>query len=183
MVVELMGRHTGWIALFAGITGSADAILIPEIPFEIEGVAAHIMNKYSRGPRYAIVVVAEGAHAEGEDASLISHGKPGESARYGGAAERVATELSRRTGFESRTLVLGHLQRGGEPTAYDRLLSLRFGSAAVDFVAKGLFGCMVGLNPPDVSAVPFEEAVQIKMVPTDRDVVQTARRLGISFGD
>jgi 6-phosphofructokinase 1 len=183
MVVELMGRHTGWIALFAGITGSADAILIPEIPFNIESVSAHLIAKYARGPRYAIVVVAEGAHAEGEDVSLISRGRPGENARYGGAAERVAAELTELTGFESRTLVLGHLQRGGEPTAYDRLLSLRFGAAAVDLVAKGHFGCMVGLNPPEVSAVPFAEAIQVKSVRTDRDVVQTARRLGICFGD
>lgn len=184
MVVEVMGRHTGWIALFAGISGSADAILIPEIPFQMERVAAHIRAKYERGPRYAVVVVAEGASAEGGSASLVSDGEPGENPRYGGMGEQVAEELEELTGFESRSLVLGHLQRGGQPTAYDRLLAMRFGAAAVDLVARGQFGCMVALDPPDVLAVPLREAIAtIKSVPREGDVVGTARRLGICFGD
>jgi len=184
MVVELMGRHTGWIALFAGITGSADAILIPEIPFDLERVAEHLREKYRRGPRYAVVVVAEGARPEGGDVSVVDPGTPGENARYGGIREQVAEELEKLTGFESRSLILGHLQRGGQPTAYDRLLALRFGAAAVDLVARGQFGCMVALDPPEILAVPLDEAIaSIKAVPHDGDVVATARRLGISFGD
>jgi 6-phosphofructokinase 1 len=183
MVVELMGRHTGWIALFAGISGSADAILIPEIPFRWTVLADDLKAKYERGPRYAVVVVAEGARPEGEEASLIADGRSGETPRYGGIGERVAQELTRLTGFESRELVLGHLQRGGEPTAYDRLLALRFGAAAVDLVARGKFGCMVALDPPEVLAVPLREAIAtLKSVPREGDVVSTARRLGISFG-
>jgi len=184
MVVELMGRHTGWIALFAGLTGSADSILIPEIPFDLDRVAEHVREKYRRGPRYAVVVVAEGARPEGGDVSVVDPGAPGENARYGGMGEQVAEELEKLTGFESRSLILGHLQRGGQPTAYDRLLALRFGAAAVDLVARGEFGCMVALDPPEILAVPLGEAVAaIKAVPRDGDVVATARRLGISFGD
>lgn len=184
MVVELMGRHTGWIALFAGITGSADVILIPEIPFDTEAVANAIRAKYQRGPPYAVAVVAEGARPAGEAASLVDEGAPGRSPRYGGIGERMARELEAMTGFESRSLVLGHLQRGGEPTAYDRLLALRFGAAAVDLVARGQFGCMVALRPPEVQGVPLREAIaERKEVPEDGDVVRTARRLGISFGD
>jgi 6-phosphofructokinase 1 len=184
MVVELMGRHTGWIALFAGISGSADVILIPEIPFHVERVAEHIRAKYSRGPRYAVVVVAEGARPEGGAASLLAEGKPGENPRYGGMGEQLTEKLEAMTGFEARSLVLGHLQRGGQPTAYDRLLAMRFGAAAVDLVARGQFGCMVALDPPEVLAVPLREAIaSIKTVPRESDVVVTARRLGISFGD
>ena len=184
MVVELMGRHTGWIALFAGVTGNADVILIPEIPYRMEKVAEHLRRKYARGPRYGIVVVAEGAKPEGGDVSLRSGEAPGSSQRYGGLAERVGAQLQELTGFETRAMVLGHLQRGGQPTAYDRLLALRFGSAAVDVVERGEFGCMVALDPPNVKAVPLEEAVrELKKVAVDGDVVQTARRLDISFGD
>jgi ATP-dependent phosphofructokinase / diphosphate-dependent phosphofructokinase len=183
-VVELMGRHTGWIALFAGLSGSADAILIPEIPFQMAPLAEHLQSKYLRGPRYGIVVVAEGATPEGGKASLVEEPAPGENPRYGGISEHVAEELGRLTGTETRNLVLGHLQRGGQPTAYDRLLALRFGSAAVDMVANGQFGCMVALDPPEVRAVPLKEAVAtLKSVSPDSDVVRTARRLGISFGD
>jgi ATP-dependent phosphofructokinase / diphosphate-dependent phosphofructokinase len=182
MVVELMGRHTGWIALFAGVSGTADVILIPEIPHRIETVCEHLRNKYERGPEYGIVVVAEGAFPRGGEPSTVQ-GADG-SARYGGLADRVAAEIEDRTGFETRALVLGHLQRGGQPTAYDRLLAVRFGAAAVDLVSRGDFGCMVALDPPRVKAVPLKEAVKkIKRVPREGDVVQTARRLGISFGD
>ena len=184
MVVELMGRHTGWIALFAGISGSADVILIPEIPFRWDSLAESIRAKYERGPAYAVVVVAEGASPEGEDEPVTSSSHLGRGARYHGMGERVADELFRLTGFESRNLVLGHLQRGGQPTAYDRLLALRFGAAAVDLVARGKFGCMVALAPSEILAVPLKEAIAtLKVVPRDGDVVTTARQLGISFGD
>lgn len=184
MVVELMGRHTGWIALFAGVSGAADVILIPEIPYRMERVCGFLQDHYDFGPRYAVVVVAEGARPQGGEPSLKDRGSDESSPRYGGLGERVAREIGERTGIETRSLVLGHLQRGGQPTAYDRLLSLRFGAAAVDLVARESFGCMVALDPPMVEAVPLREAVdRLKEVPRDGDVVQTARRLGISFGD
>jgi ATP-dependent phosphofructokinase / diphosphate-dependent phosphofructokinase len=184
MVVELMGRHTGWIALFAGLAGSADAILIPEIPFQMDRLCRDLEAKVERGPSYGIVVVAEGSRPEGGEASVVETEAGGEPWRYGGVADRVAREIQEGTGVETRSLVLGHLQRGGQPTAYDRLLALRFGAAAVDLVARENFGCMVALDPPEVKAVPLRTAVdELKRVPTRGDVVVTARRLGISFGD
>ena len=184
MVVELMGRHTGWIALFAGLAGSADAILIPEIPFRMDRLCRDLEAKVERGPSYGIVVVAEGSRPEGGEASVVETEAGGEPWRYGGVAERVAQEIQEATGVETRSLVLGHLQRGGQPTAYDRLLALRFGAAAVDLVARKNFGCMVALDPPEVRAVPLRTAVdELKRVPVRGDVVVTARRLGISFGD
>lgn len=185
LVVELMGRHAGWIALFAGLSGTADVILIPEIPFHLDAVLRKLRERYAPGgPRFAIVVVAEGAHAAGEGVSVLEGAAPGKDFRYGGIAERLEREIQARTGFETRSLVLGHLQRGGQPTAYDRLLALRFGVAAVDLVAEGHFGCMVAINPPEIHAVPLAEAVRgIRHVPLDGDVVRTARAMGISFGD
>ena len=184
LVVELMGRHTGWIALFAGLAGSADAILIPEVPFHMKRLCRDLQAKVEQGPSYGIVVVAEGARPEGGEASVVETGSMGEPWRYGGVAERVAKEIQEGTGIETRSLVLGHLQRGGQPTAYDRLLALRFGAAAVDLVARKRFGCMVALDPPEVRAVPLRTAVdELKRVPVRGDVVITARRLGISFGD
>lgn len=184
MVVELMGRHAGWIALFAGIAGNADVILIPEIPFQMDRVVAHLRAKMARGPRYGIVVVAEGARAEGGEASIVEPARAGEPWRYGGVADRVAHEIESAGSIETRALVLGHLQRGGQPTAYDRLLGLRFGAAAIELIAQKRFGTMVALDPPNIRAVPLREAVaHIKQVPVDGDLVQTARGLGISFGD
>jgi ATP-dependent phosphofructokinase / diphosphate-dependent phosphofructokinase len=184
MVVELMGRHTGWIALFAGIAGNADVILIPEIPYQMDRVVAHLRAKMARGPRYGIVVVAEGARPEGGEISVLESTRAGEPWRYGGVGDRVAHEIQEGGGIETRSLVLGHLQRGGQPTAYDRLLGLRFGAAAVELVAQKRFGTMVALDPPHIRAVPLREAVdELKRVPTDGDLVQTARGLGISFGD
>jgi ATP-dependent phosphofructokinase / diphosphate-dependent phosphofructokinase len=184
MVVELMGRHTGWIALFAGLSGAAHAILIPEIPFSLDEMCRHLVEKYEKGPRYGIVVAAEGARAQGGEASFQEEGGKGREARYGGIGERLAREIGERTGIETRSMVLGHLQRGGQPTAYDRLLALRFGAAAVDLVARSAFGCMVALDPPDIRGVPLRDAVEeLKKVPADGDGVRTARQLRISFGD
>jgi len=184
MIVELMGRHTGWIALFAGVAGTADVILIPEIPYDLDRVCAKIEERYERGSEFAIVVAAEGALPSGGNATFSETGVPGRADRYGGVAEHLEAEIAVRTGRETRSLVLGHLQRGGTPNAYDRLLALRFGSAAIELVGAGEYGCMVALDPPDVIPVPLEQAVsQLKHVPLDGDVVRTARRLGISFGD
>lgn len=184
MVVELMGRHSGWIALFAGVAGTADVILIPEIPYSLDSVCRKIESRYNGDSGFAIVVIAEGAHPSGGAATVADDGRHGQSARLGGVGELLATEIQRRTGRETRSLALGHLQRGGEPIAYDKLLALRFGAAAVNLVKDECFGCMVALHPPDVLAVPLKQAIsEIKYVPPDGDVVCTARALGISFGD
>jgi 6-phosphofructokinase 1 len=184
MVVEVMGRHTGWIALHSGLSATADVILIPEIPYSIERVCRKIEDRYRSGRRFAIVVAAEGSYPRDGGVSLLEGRGPGHEARYGGIAERLADDITRCTGFESRSLVLGHLQRGGSPTADDRLIALRFGAAAIRCVEQRLFGTMVALDPPDIKAVPLAEAVaEIKRVPIDCDTVVTARDLGISFGD
>jgi ATP-dependent phosphofructokinase / diphosphate-dependent phosphofructokinase len=184
MVVELMGRNTGWIALFAGVSATADVILIPEIPFSIEAVCDKIRSREAEGRPFSIVVVAEGARPANGEAEVVEEASPGAAARLGGIADRVATDIGRITGKETRSLVLGHLQRGGSPIAYDRLISLRFGAAAVRCVAEGAFGTMVALDPPDVRAVPLQNAIErIKTVPLESDVMITARGLGISFGD
>jgi 6-phosphofructokinase 1 len=184
MVVELMGRTAGWIALYAGLAGTADIILIPEIPYHLDALCAKIEERYENGPGFAIVVAAEGAFEAG-GAATFQKPAPGDTAsRLGGIAEKLTREIGERTGRETRSLVLGHLQRGGQPIAYDRLLALRFGSAAVELVRDGCLGCMVALDPPEVLAVPLKDAVaKLKLVPTDGDLVRTARNIGVSFGD
>jgi len=183
MVVEVMGRYAGWIALFAGVAATADAILIPEVPFDIERVRDKIMDREAQGRRFSIVVVAEGATPRGGE--LVVKGREiGREVQLGGIGERVAAGLRELTGKETRTVVLGHLQRGGRPTTADRLLALRFGAAAVRTVAEGSFNVMVALDPPAVRTVPLEEATsRMKSVPLDSDVMRTAHDLGISFGD
>jgi ATP-dependent phosphofructokinase / diphosphate-dependent phosphofructokinase len=184
MVVEVMGRNTGWIALHSGISATADVILIPEIPYDIDRVCGKIRHRYETGRRFCIVVAAEGAVPVGGDASLAAEAKPGAAARYGGIAELLASQIAERTERETRSLVLGHLQRGGSPTAYDRLIALRFGAAAVRCVEQRSFGTMVALRPPDIHAVPIIDAVsRIKRVPIESDTILTARDLGIAFGD
>jgi 6-phosphofructokinase 1 len=185
MVVEVMGRHAGWIALNSGISGNADVILIPEIPFDIEKICDQLMSNELYGRKYAIVVAAEGATPKG--GSVISKGS-GELGRQdvilGGVAEHVAREVAQRTGKDTRSMVLGHLQRGGSPTTFDRLLSLRFGAAAVRAIEQGKFDHMVALQSPDIVTVPLSEALGIiKRVRVDSDSVLTARDLGICFGD
>jgi phosphofructokinase-like protein len=182
MIVEVMGRNVGWTALYSGVSGSADVILIPEIPFNIEKVCQKIKQLELIGQNYAIVVVAEGAKPVGGKVTIIE--KTPEGVRLGGIGQKVADEIEKRTGKETRAIVLGHLQRGGAPTTFDRLLCLRFGTAAIRFIEAGKFGYMVALHPPDISAVPIEEAIgKMKSVPLDSDVILTARSLGISFGD
>ncbi|MFQ5537836.1 MAG: 6-phosphofructokinase [Gemmatimonadota bacterium] len=182
MVVELMGRNAGWISLFAGVAGTADVILIPEIPYDMDRVCEKIEDRYASGREFAIVVVAEGAYPVG---GRPHYEKKGDGqVRLGGVADVVTEEIEARTGRETRTLVLGHLQRGGGPNSYDRLLALRFGSAAVRLIKEGGFGCMVALNPPHVQAVPLGQAIsRNKTVPLDSDVIETARSLGICLGD
>jgi len=182
-VVEVMGRYAGWIALHAGVSSTADVVLIPEIPYQIESVCDKIMDREARGRRFAIVVVAEGARPVDGDLVATDQGA-GREVLLGGIAERVAREIQERTGKETRTVVLGHLQRGGGPTTFDRLLALRFGAAAVRMVAEGTTNVMVALDPPTVRAVPLEVATErMKTVPLDCDTMLTARDLGICFGD
>ncbi len=183
MVVEVMGRYAGWIALNAGISGNADAILIPEIPYDINKVAAALRERPKRGKHYAIVVVAEGAKPKGGAVSVVSK-ELGRAEKLGGAGERLALALEPLVGKECRTVVLGHLLRGGSPTTFDRLISLRFGAAAVRALEEGYSGVMVALDPPTVRYVPLKEATsRMKVVPLDCDTIITARDLGISFGD
>ena len=183
MVVEVMGRYAGWIALHSGIAGTADVILLPEIPYDMDKVLAKVKQRYDRGLGFCIIVVAEGAKPKGGSHSII--GKSiGQAERLGGAGETIAHVIHKELDIETRCTVLGHLQRGGSPTAYDRLLSLRFGSAAVRTLAAGISDVMVILDPPEVKHVSIDEVIdKMKLVPLDCDLMRTARDLGVCLGD
>jgi 6-phosphofructokinase 1 len=184
MVVEVMGRYAGWIALHSGVAGGADVILIPEIVYDLEKVAQCIRDRDNWGARFSIVVVAEGARPKDGQLSLIEAAHGSHAERLGGAGIRCATELEELTGKETRYVVLGHLQRGGTPTAFDRTLATRFGGKAVELLIKGQYGKMVANHPPDLVPVPLGEIVgKTKTVPLDYDLLETARALGVSFGD
>ena len=184
MVVEVMGRYAGWIALHAGISGSAHAILIPEIPFDIDKVAAKIRARDSEGRMYSLVMVAEGAEPIHGHREVLAPAEIGHAERLGGVGERIAKVLGERTGKDVRVVVLGHLLRGGSPTSFDRLAAMRFGTAAVRGLEEGRSGVMVALAFPNVNYVALEEvAGRMKGVPLDCDTLQTGRDLGISFGD
>jgi len=184
LVVEVMGRHAGWIAVHSGIAGGADVILIPEIPYDIEKVGQHIVAREHAGKHFSIVVVAEGAFPSGGTLTHRAAKQLGREQRLGGVADRVAAEITELTGKETRTVVLGHLQRGGPPTTFDRVLGTRFGSAAARLIRKGEFGGMVALVPPNVETVPIHDAIaRMKTVPLDNDILESAREIGISFGD
>ena len=185
MVVEVMGRESGWIALYSGISGGADVILLPEVPFDMEKVCDKIADNDLRDKNYSIVVVAEGAKTS--DGQQFDKGA-GELGRQevvlGGVGEWVASEIRKRTDKDTRSLVLGHLQRGGSPTTFDRLLALRFGAAAVRLVEEGTFGHMVALKESTMISVPISLAIQgRKKVDLTSDKVQTARDIGICLGD
>jgi phosphofructokinase-like protein len=184
MVVEVMGRYAGWIALYAGVAGGADAVLIPEIPFAIERVAERILERERYGARFSIVVVAEGAKAVGGSVTVQRAANGGYVERLGGIGAQVTLELERLTGKEARSVVLGHLQRGGSPTSFDRMLATRFGARAVELVLERQFGHMVAFHPPEIVPVPLEKVVgRTRNVPLDFDVLRTARAMGISLGD
>ncbi len=184
MVLEVMGREAGFIALHAGVAGTADVILIPEIEWELEKVCDKIMARDASGKRFSIVVVAEGSKPKGGNESIIGASLPGQDRRLGGIAERLGYDIQRVTGKETRSMVLGHLQRGGSPTGYDRLLATRFGAAAVQAVADKKWGHMVALQSPHLVTLPIEEVLrETKRVDPKHDIVQTARMIGISFGD
>ena len=184
MVVEVMGRYAGWIALYSGLAGGADVILIPEIPFDGEKIAERIRARDKFGARFSIVVVAEGAKPIGGKVSLLTEARGEFVERLGGVGASVAADIATRTGKETRNVVLGHLQRGGAPTSFDRILATRFGARAVELILQGQFGTMVAFHPPDIVAVPLEKVVgRTRNVPLDFDVIRTARAMGISLGD
>jgi ATP-dependent phosphofructokinase / diphosphate-dependent phosphofructokinase len=184
MVVEVMGRYAGWIALYSGIAGGADVILIPELPFDVTKVAERIKAREALGARFSIVVVAEGARPIGGRMSVVKAAAGEYVERLGGIGARVAAELEMLTGKETRYVVLGHLQRGGAPTSFDRMLATRFGARAVELLMEGQFGHMVAFHPPNIVAVPLERIVgRTRNVPLDFDVIRTARAMGISLGE
>jgi 6-phosphofructokinase 1 len=185
MVLEVMGRHAGWIALHAGISGGASVILIPEVPWTFENVCRKVLERDADGKRFSLVVVAEGA--ELPDAGWVTQSDTDEArrqVRLGGIGFVVAGELERRLKRETRCVVLGHLQRGGPPTNFDRVLATLFGAHAVRLIVEGRFGEMVCYQPPHVSSVPIPEAVnRLSRVDPDSSAVRAARSLGVSFGD
>jgi 6-phosphofructokinase 1 len=184
MVVEVMGRYAGWIALYAALAGGADVALIPEIPFDLQKVADAILERERVGARSSIIVAAEGATPVGGERAVAVPAKQGHVERLGGIAQRVSADLEPLTGKECRYVVLGHLQRGGSPLAYDRVLATRFGCFAVEMLRAGESGFMTALRSPDIVAVPLEEIVgRTRNVPVDGDLVRTARSIGICLGD
>ena len=184
MVLEVMGRDAGWIALAAGISGGADVILIPEIPFDLDAVAEMIERRSRKGSKFSILVAAEGASSIGGEQMYIEH-RIGEKIvrTLGGIGQHVSSKLSERLAMESRVTVLGHVQRGGTPTTYDRFLATRFGAKAVELVAEGKFGQMVCLRGNKIESAPIEEAIgQLKLVKPDGEIATTAEKLGICLG-
>jgi phosphofructokinase-like protein len=182
MVVEVMGRHAGWIALHGGIAGGADIILIPEIPFDYDKIAAAIKARDATGNLGSLVVVAEGARPK--DGQQTKRDMEGGEYRLGGVGDLVAREIAQRTGKETRSCVLGHLQRGGAPTTLDRILGTRFGVKAVQLANEGHFGSMVSYQNYQAQHVPIADAVnRLRLVPPNGEMVQTARDVEISFGD
>lgn len=180
MVVEVMGRHAGWIAVYGGIAGGADAILIPEMPFDVDEVCAHVLNRKKKGKRFSLVVAAEGASPK-EARGMITKDKELDAfghVKLGGVGEFLAGEIEKRTGLESRHVVLGHLQRGGTPTAYDRILATRFGVRAAEMVKEGKFGRMVALQGSSIVDVGLDEATS-KLKTVDMEMYRTAE---IFFG-
>jgi phosphofructokinase-like protein len=183
MVLEVMGRHAGWIALWGGIAGGANVILLPEIPFAFDKIAACINQRDAQGYHSTLVVVAEGASMPLGDVITVDANHGGEI-RLGGIGEQVAAKLQQLTGKDTRACTLGHLQRGGAPTSLDRILGVRFGVMAVKLVEEGAFGRMVSYQSYHVDSVPIEEAVhQLRLVEPDSELMQAAKAVGICFGD
>lgn len=185
MILEVMGRYAGWIALQSGLAGGADVILIPEIPFNIEKVIAKVFERRDQGKRFSIIVVAEGARPVGGEVVVQRRVEDSfEQIRLGGIGNVVGQQVEEGTGMETRVTVLGHLQRGGSPTPFDRILATRFGTEAVRLVMEGRFGEMVCLRTPHIKSVPLAEAIgELRCVPLDNDIILSARRVGISFGE
>jgi ATP-dependent phosphofructokinase / diphosphate-dependent phosphofructokinase len=180
MVVEVMGRHAGWIALQAGMAGGGDIILIPELPFDYSCIVEKIEERRRRGKKFSIIVIAEGAYPAGGEPLYQVKGKV---KRLGGIGPIVSREIEKMTGMESRATVLGHLQRGGSPTSYDRVLATRFGVKAVELINEGIINHMVCLRGNRIDSVPLAEAVAgTKQVDPNSDQVRAALAVGTSFG-
>ena len=185
MVLEVMGRYAGWIALYAGVAGGADVILIPEIPYNLNRIAQSIQKRAKQGKKFSIIVVAEGAKPLGGE-MVVERLVSGrfDPIKLGGIGAKLGHDIEEHTGIETRVTVLGYLQRGGSPSAYDRVLSSRYGVAAVDAALEGEFGIMVALRGRDIVRVPLHEAVdKLKQVPLIDPLLITARALGIEMGD
>ena len=185
MIIEVMGRRAGWIALYAGVAGGGDIILIPEIPYSIDAVAAKVRERKKGGKRFSIVVIAEGAKPEGGNVvvrQIIE--KSADPIRLGGVGFILGEQLERISGVETRTVVLGHLLRGGSPTANDRVLATQLGAKAVDVIVRGEFGRMIAVQGGEITTVPLETvAGGPRPVPVDHPLIAAARALGTSFGD
>jgi 6-phosphofructokinase 1 len=182
MVLEVMGRHAGWIALHAGIAGGGDVILIPEIPWTFENICHKILDREAHDKHFTLVVVAEGAHLP--TGEMVGEERRGAQTKLGGIGPLIAREIESRLHREARCVVLGHLQRGGAPTTFDRVLATEYGAHAVRLIVEQRFGEMICYNPPEMGSVPIIEAVnQIRVVDPGGPAVQAARALGICFGD
>jgi phosphofructokinase-like protein len=185
MIIELMGRYTGWVALYAGVAGGGDIILIPEIPYQIEKICEEVKRRSKIGKRFSIMVMAEGVKFE--DKELVVKRKVKASTdpiRLGGVSYKIARQIEDLTGLENRVIILGHLQRGGKPTDFDRILATQFGKKAVDLVLAEKFGEMVSLQCREITSVPIESAIRsLKKVNLDSPLIEAARGMGTCFGD
>ncbi len=185
MVIETMGRYAGWIALTAGLASGGDIIIIPEIPYRMDRICQKIQERKQRGKHFSIIVVAEGARPEGGEVMVrrVVEGYP-EPIRLGGVGNIIADEIEKHAGIESRVAVLGYLQRGGSPTAFDRVLATQLGNGAIDLIKEGHFGYMVSFTGGRISSVPIEKAVEkLKLVPLNSPFIAAARSIGVSLGD
>jgi 6-phosphofructokinase 1 len=183
MVLEVMGRYAGWIALTSALAGGAHVCLIPEIEFDVDRVIEAFHRRHGRGVSYSIVVVAEGAKMKGSTLSVVEAGNATKQERLGGAAQRLEAAICAKTDYEVRTTVLGHVQRGGRPCAFDRELATRFGAKVVDLISEGAFGHVAALEAGKLVAKPIEKAVKkLKLVDPAGELVRTARSVGIELG-
>ena len=185
MIVEVMGHKAGWIALYAGVAGGGDILLIPEIPYSLQAVLAKVRERQKRGKRFSIVVIAEGAKPQGGSVvvkKIVE--RASDPIRFGGVAFVLGEELEKATGIETRAVVLGHLQRGGSPTAFDRILATQLGAEAVTLIARGEFGRMVAVQKGEIASVSLEiPGAGPRLVPADHPLLAAARAIGTSFGD
>jgi 6-phosphofructokinase 1 len=183
MIVEVMGRYAGWIALSSGLAGGAHVVLLPEIDYDIDRVIEAFHRRHGRGISYSIVVISEGAKPKGGGHSVATPGDATKQEKLGGAAQRLAEQIAARTEYEVRTTVLGHVQRGGAPCAFDRELSTRFGVRAVEMIAEGKFGHVTAMVDGKIVAAPIEKAVKkLKLVDPAGELVRAAKGIGIELG-
>jgi 6-phosphofructokinase 1 len=185
MIIEVMGRYAGWIALYSGIAGGGDVILLPEIPYDIDKIRKKIEERKRSGKHFSIIVVAEGAKPKGGDITVSKIVEAStDKIRLGGVANRIADEIEKKLNIETRATILGHVQRGGTPTAFDRILATRYGTEALKLVLEKKFGMMVALQKEKMAYVPIKKAVgQLKHVHPDNPMIRSAKAMGVSFGD